>query len=144
MTSRQAFCRSNEDHYYYRLLRLARISTKPTYNSYLEVEEKLLIADLNALVEKPCPAIRTILPLIYHKANYLGLSDLLDPGAQKLLRENTMRLIAAEVGFKQWLLKHIEIFEKERIPIICLKAQHFQEIFTPIMRLGWVPILIFL
>jgi hypothetical protein len=113
------------------MLHFARISSMKENLPGSKQNEKTLLEELNSLAESANPAIRPIIPLIYRNAHQAGLRDQLHPKVQKLLRDNTLRLIATDMQNQQWLSKHLAIFQKENIPIILLKGMAFARSIYP-------------
>jgi hypothetical protein len=110
---------------YLRMLQFARISNMPGHLPDSKQDRNVLIEELNSLTEYINPAFRPILPLIYRNTGLSGLRDKLHPKVQKLLRDQTLRLIAADMRNRQWLLNHLEAFQRASIPIILLKGAAF-------------------
>lgn len=113
---------SNKESRYFRLLHFARLSKSGEDRSESDLDTTPILEDLNSLADNPIPAIRPILPLIYHNVGLSGLRDQLHPKTQSLLKDLTLRLIAAELCNRQWFLHHLELFQKEGIPVILLKG----------------------
>ncbi len=70
-------------------------------------------------------ACRAFLPLIYAATGRYGLRAQLPPAILQFLREQSLRLMAAEMSHRQWLLTHLGRFAEEGIPVILLKGAAF-------------------
>ncbi len=119
------YCPPPKGDIYFRLLKFSRL-TPPLKNKYYsEKSKKEALEALNSLSNSINPAIRPFLPLIYHNTQKAGIRDRLDPEVQKLLKDNTLWLIAAEMHNRHWLSKNLKTFQKEKIPVILLKGAAF-------------------
>lgn len=106
-------------------LNFAKITERLNEDYFLRKDTRAVIEALNSFSESIAPALRPILPLIYRNTDLSGLRDQLHPKVQKLLRDHTLRLITEEMANRQWLIKHLEIFQQANIPVILLKGLAF-------------------
>jgi len=119
------YCSSKKDDIYLRLLNFSRITPHLKNDPYPEESQKGVVEALYSFSKSVNPAIRPFLPLIYHNTCQSGLRDKLHPEIQKILKDNTLWLIAAEMQNQHWLSKNLETFQKEKIPVILLKGAAF-------------------
>jgi hypothetical protein len=121
----------NNGNDYFFLLNFARITRGSEGDPHSIIVQNAVLEALNSFSESLDPAIRPILPLIYRNTGQSGLRKQLHPKVQSLLRDKTLLLIAKELANRQWLIKHIEIFQKANIPIILLKGLAFAGTLYP-------------
>lgn len=116
------------DTWYLRLLDFAKISRT-------EEEEVGSFAEIVTLISS-CPvaelqACRAFLPLIYAATGRYDLRAQLPPVTLQFLRAQSLRLMAAEMGHRQWLLTHLGRFIERDIPVILLKGAAFAGTLYP-------------
>ncbi|EKD33631.1 MAG: hypothetical protein ACD_75C02638G0003 [uncultured bacterium] len=123
---------------YLLLLNFAKITERLNEDYFLRKDTHAVLEALNLFSKSIDPALRPILPLIYRNTDLSGLRDQLHPNVQKLLRDHTLRLITEEMANRQWLIKHLEIFQQANIPVILLKGLAFAGSLYPVNapRLG--------
>ena len=110
------------DRCYLRLLNFAKIS-RPGEQDPGEYTE--IVALLGTCRPAELQACRAFLPLIYAATGRYSLRAQLPPAILQFLREQSLRLIAAEMGHRQWLLTHLDRFTERGIPVILLKGAAF-------------------
>ena len=123
--STPAYCSTKKRDDYFRLLNFAKITESLQEDQRPKAGTNEVLGTLNSFSESVDPALRPILPLIYRSTSQSGLRDQLHPKIQNLLRNITLRLIAEEMANQQWLIKHLELFQKANIPVILLKGLAF-------------------
>ncbi len=113
-----------QDESYYKLLRLARISTGVKKQV---VDEPTTIKLLNQL---PLYATthKRIIPLLNDKAKKLAIFNQLSQECQTLLTTVTQQGIVTELAKKQQLTKIITILSEHKIPLILLKGAAFASV----------------
>ncbi|MEN8140622.1 MAG: nucleotidyltransferase family protein, partial [Thermodesulfobacteriota bacterium] len=116
---------------YLSLLHFARISGSNSNGNYSDDYKAAMVEALNAATSSSSPALRPLIPLIYHKTGQTGLRDIIQPQAKKILREKTVQLIGLEMFNQQRLKEIIASHKNERIPVILLKGAAFSGSLYP-------------
>ncbi len=112
------------DESYFELLRLARISDCACHNVIdLYIATKLL--NQLPLFEK---VHKRIIPLLYDKAQKLGVFNDLSPEIQKILTATTQQGVVTELARKNQLQQIITTLSAQNIPLILLKGAAFAEV----------------
>lgn len=125
------YCSLKTRNIYFRLLNFAKITESSNEDQFPKTDTNAVLEVLNSFSESLAPALRPILPLVYRNTGRKGLREKLHPKIQTLLKNNTLLLIAAEMANQQWLIRHLEVFEKANIPIILLKGLAFSGSLYP-------------
>jgi len=119
------YCTPIKGNNYLRLLHFARISGRLKREEYPETDKRAVVNVLNSLSEILLPGIRSIIPIIYNNIGVLELRDQLDPKVLKLLKDNTLMLVMADMINQHWLKQALALFKEEKIPVILLKGAAF-------------------
>ena len=122
---------TRDDNWYLRLLEFAKISRSEEDDPGCLGGGEHIVTLLNSSSAVELERCRAFLPLVYASTGRHNLRAQLQPAILQLLHDQSLRLMAKEMGHQRWLLTHLGQFERCGIPVILLKGAAFAGTIYP-------------